>query len=102
MLEYEESSGEINAILRQLRLSSYLTLTFGFPKINAELTSTTYFQPRPDVFKDYRISTQTSMNFALQKHLRFTTGFSYFYDAFPPVNFRGRAISIQQGIRYEF
>ncbi len=102
MLEYEESSGEINVILRQLRLSSYLTLTFGFPKINAELTSTTYFQPRPDVFKDYRISTQTSMSFALQKHLRFTSGFSYYYDAFPPASFRGRAISIQQGIRYEF
>ncbi len=102
MLEYEQSAGELSVINRHNRWSTYLTLTVGFPKINAELVTTTYYQPRPDLFQDYRVSHQTSINFAISRHLKFSSGVTYYFDSFPPSDVRRKALTLQQGIRYDF
>lgn len=102
MYEYEEVTGTQPEIHRDHRLSSYLTMTFGFPKISGELVSTTYFQPRLNQLDDFRLMQQTQLVFNITKKFKWATGFSFLYDAFPPEGVTARAITLDQGFRLDF
>lgn len=102
MFEYEETT-EINPEVHQdHRLSSYLTMTVGVPRIKGEMVTTTYFQPRFDLLNDFRVSHQTSLAFNITRHFKWITGFSYMYDENPPQGVNRETLSLDQGFRIEF
>lgn len=102
MYEYEETLESPAVINSHHRLSSYLTFSLGFPALQSDLVWTTYYQPRPDVFSDFRMMQQTSLTININKHIRFTSAFFLLYDSHPPAGIGRRAIRVDQGIRYEF
>ena len=82
MLEYEINTDKTQKLL-QGRFSAYLSFSFR-PIKTVEIVSTTYYQPRFDVIKDYRISTDNSLSFKFHKILSFGINFRLNYDSRPP------------------
>jgi len=81
MFEYEES--KINELKEyNNRFSSYLSLTF---KISDNLTiiNTTYYQPRIDYFKDYRLSNNLDVIFRISKRLSYVLKYEHITDNQP-------------------
>jgi hypothetical protein len=83
MYEYERASVSIpDRIQRDIRGSLYLSFSI-YPTETISIISTSYYQPRVDKFKDYRLSSNTSFLFKVFKDLAFTANFDFFHDAFP-------------------
>lgn len=83
MYEYEKASEGIPDRLQQdVRGSTYLSFSI-YPAETISIISTSYYQPRVDKFKDYRISSNTSLLFKILDDLAFKTTFNYFFDAVP-------------------
>ena len=76
MFEYEESSDNSIAVLRDFRGSTYLSCSI-YPLENLSLVSTTYYQPLLKQFSDFRISNETSIGIKVLKNLLFKTTFTY-------------------------
>lgn len=83
------------------RNSSYFSMSL-FPTDNISISSTTYFQPRFDLFSDFRVSSQTTMSFKVVKNLRFATTFTYQYDEFPVLGIPKEQYRLTNGIVYSF
>jgi len=82
MLEYEINTNKTQKIW-QGRFSGYLS--FSLRPIKAvEIISTTYYQPRIDKTKDYRISSENALDFKITKVLTFGLNFGLNYDSRPP------------------
>lgn len=62
------------------RWSNYITLTVRKPKTGIVLQGTTYWQPTFADFRNYRFSTEWSLELPVGKHLRFSTDFAYSLD----------------------
>lgn len=83
MLEYEVNTDKTQKLV-QGRFSGYLS--FSLRPIKAvEIISTTYYQPRIDQTKDYRISTENALDFKITKILTFGLNFGLNYDTRPPI-----------------
>ncbi len=82
MYEYDEES-ESNMIHRDHRLNNYLSLAVKI-STQANLISTTYFQPVAFRFSDVRLSSQTSLNMRISDRLRFQSAFAIQYDSRNP------------------
>ena len=100
MYEYEEITGEKKATTTN-RLSSYLTFSISFGK-NADLTSTTFYQPNIADFNDYRIANDSSFELAINKHLGFKTGFNLLYDTKQPAGIPELVYSLRNGLSFKF
>ena len=118
MYEYEKST-EIGLDVKRkdFRGSNYLSFTL-FPSDRMVITSTTYYQPRLDLLKDYRISSDFNLNIALGSKeeakegknkkesfldkLSFNLNFSYNYDAFPVVSIPKTQYSLTNGLSFKF
>lgn len=96
MAEWERSTEQV--YLQQHRLDAYLSFTI-LPIKTIKITSTTYYQPRFDQFKDFRLSNDTELAFSILKWLAFTVRFRYMYDALPPGNGPNRIYSLTNGLR---
>ncbi|HUM53638.1 MAG TPA: DUF481 domain-containing protein [Chitinophagales bacterium] len=70
--------------LDQVRFSGYLSFSLR-PFKQLEFISTTYYQPNVTQIKDYRISTDNSMNIRFHKNITFAINFRMNYDSRPPV-----------------
>ncbi len=101
MYEYENSDDTYNTIHKDWRNSSYFSFSLYFNK-KISLVSTTYYQPRLNLFADYRILHQSYFKFEIVKNLSYKTSFSYTYDAFPVIEIPKEEISIANGIVYRF
>jgi hypothetical protein len=66
------------------RLSNYVSMNLN--KKQWAYSSTVYFQPRLDFWKDYRVSGQHTVSTSLGHHLRLKFELSHFYDSNPPLN----------------
>lgn len=83
MYEYEKASEGIPERLQQdIRGSMYVSFSL-YPTETISIISTSYYQPRVDKFKDYRLSSNTSVLFNILDDLAFKTTFNYFFDAVP-------------------
>jgi len=82
MLEYEINNDKTKKLL-QGRFSSYLSFSFR-PIKTVEIVSTTYYQPLFSELKDYRISTENSLNFRFHKMLSFGINYRLNFDSRPP------------------
>ena len=102
MFEYENSTEEFgNDIHRDIRNSTYFSFKI-YPNKNISIVSTNYFQPRMDMFSDYRILSETSLLFTIIKNLKFTTSFSYLYDSFPATSAVKEQYKLTNGLVYFF
>ncbi|WP_431137025.1 DUF481 domain-containing protein [Psychroserpens mesophilus] len=83
MYEHEKASNVVSDRLQQdIRGSAYLSFSF-YPTETLSIISTSYYQPKLEAFKDYRLSSNTSVLFKILENLAFKTTFDYFFDAFP-------------------
>ncbi len=97
MYEYdEESKGEI--IRRDHRLSSYLSLKTKIAN-HVDFYSTTYYQPLVNNFKDFRLSTQNNLIFAINQRLKLNTSFSLIFDSRAPDGAPKLTHALKMGLR---
>ncbi len=85
MLEYEETSEDPENLIfnRHHRLNTYVS--FGYPfNENVAFSTITYFQPRFDVWSDFRVSSVNVFTAQIIKQLSFNLNFEFLYDARPP------------------
>lgn len=83
MYEYEQASDVVsNRLQRDIRASTYFSFSL-YPTESISIISTSYYQPKLKVFKDYRFSSSTAVLFKIYEDLAFKTNFSFNYDAFP-------------------
>ncbi len=83
MFEHEKASNTIpNRIQNDLRGSGYISFTI-YPTPYIRIISTNYYQPKLELFSDYRLSSNTSILFEIYKNLAFKANFNYNYDAVP-------------------
>lgn len=79
MYEYNELDAEFG-IRRNHRMSSYFTVRFK-PAKNIAFSSTSYYQPILNDFKESRVSTINTLSLKFNRFLSFTSSFSLTYDA---------------------
>ena len=113
MYEYEQASEiENNIIRRDFRSSNYLTFSLS-PTDQVTIINTTYYQPRFDKLKDFRLSSEISLRvgFSSKKEadkksfwdkLEMNLSFNYNYDAFPVLSIPKRQYNISNGLQYTF
>ena len=100
MYEYEENI-EKTIFNRTHRISSYLTFTLDLGKL--ELIHTTYYQPNVKAIRaDYRIASQTDLNFKITGALKFATGFSYRYESAPFPDVPKATYYLFNGLKFSF
>lgn len=100
MYEYEEITDESKASLNH-RLSSYITFSISLGK-NADLTSTTFYQPNFANFGDYRIANDSAFELIINKRLSFKTGFNLLYDTKQPAGIPELVYSLRNGLSFKF
>jgi hypothetical protein len=95
--EYEDiiSSGIIN---KDFRWSNYLSW-FVNPKPNFSFSGVTYYQPLWRDMSDFRVMSQLSLNFQVNKRADFRFEFNSSFDSNPPVNVRNWIFQSTVGIR---
>ena len=81
------------------RISNYLSLTLKNTQNTIELNSIMYYQPNVTYWKDYRLSSQTSLAVNITSKLQFTTNLNYGFDAYAPINVSKRNILISNGLK---
>ena len=101
MYEHENVNSDVEEANRDWRSSSYFSMSL-FPKKNISIVSTTYYQPRFDMFSDFRISSQSTIALGIFKNLSFTTNFTYQYDQFPVLGIPKEQYRLTNGILYMF
>ncbi len=101
MYEYEEVLDNITPIQRDIRASIYFSFSF-YPTQHISIVSTTYYQPKLNQFKDYRISSQSSLLVGLFKNFSLKTSYTFTYDAFPAVGIPNSQYDFTTGVAYTF
>ncbi len=101
MYEYDKSTEEVPVINKDVRSSTYFSFSL-YPTENISIVSTTYYQPKIDAFKDYRISSESSIAFSLYKNLGFKSTFNYFFDEFPVNGIPKTQYAFTNGLIYSF
>lgn len=100
MYEYEELlNSEI--VNKAHRLSSYLSFTLRLNN-NLHLVNTTYFQPKIDEFKDFRVMSQSNMNLKISKHFTFTVSYVFGLDMFPAEGIPRETHSFRNALQFRF
>lgn len=100
MYEYEEAADrtEFN---RDVRLSSYVSGGIALQPW-MELNHISYFQPKLNDWSDFRISTETSLQFSVTSRLKFKSTFELSYDARPPEGLQNTFYSWKNGLSFHF
>jgi hypothetical protein len=102
MYEYEKASNIIeDRVQKDFRGSAYASFSL-YPTDYLSIISTSYYQPKLKAFKDYRLSTDTSMLFKILETLAFKTTFTYSFDAFPVATIPKTQYELTNGFLYVF
>ncbi|MDI1315761.1 DUF481 domain-containing protein [Flavobacterium sp.] len=102
MFEYEKTLDNSITKFDFHRISSYFSVSLDLPKKVGELVSVTYYQPRLDLFTDFRISNQSSLNLNLTSKIVFSNNVNLMYDAVPPNGVTRFNINYCSGIKFIF
>lgn len=131
MYEHEKSTELDNKIIQKdIRSSNYLSFTLPFNGL--KIVSTTYYQPKIELLKDYRISSDLNIfidfpkkevtvndTYEIEYHymaytrtvtksnsfwenMHFNISFRYYYDAFPVSGIPKTQYGITNGLSYDF
>ncbi len=102
MFEYEQASEiEDNKIHKDIRASTYFSFSI-YPTETIGVISTSYYQPRVDVLKDYRLSSTTSVLMKIWENLAFKTTFIFNYDAYPVTTIPKAQYELTNGLLFTF
>jgi len=102
MYELENSVGVNGDVIeKNIRGDFYFYFSLR-PKNSITISSTTYYQPKIDAFRDYRISSETSLIVSIFKSLDLTTTFSYQFDTFPVLGIPKEQYKLENGITFSF
>lgn len=103
MYEYEKADISVeNRIEEAVRGSTYLSFSF-HPTETLSIISTSYYQPKLDEFKDYRLSTDTVVLLRIFGQLAFKVNFTYNFDAGPvSPNIPKAQYELTNGLSYTF
>lgn len=102
MYEYEQASEiEDNKINKDIRASTYFSFSI-YPSETIGIISTSYYQPRVDVLKDYRLSSTTSVLMKIWENLAFKTTFIFNYDAYPVTTIPKAQYELTNGLLFTF
>lgn len=101
MYEYEQINNAEKSINKNLRMSNYLSFTF-IVSSQAELYSTTYYQPVFSKIRDYRFYNEQKLKVILRKNLFLNLATVYTWDNQPPEDAPGRTLQIKTGLEYNF
>lgn len=102
MYEYEKASDiATDRVHKDLRGSTYLSFSL-YPTETLAIISTSYYQPRLDKLKDFRLSSTTSVLFKIWENLAFKTTFIYNFDAYPVVTIPKSQYEWTNGLLYTF
>jgi len=101
MYEYENEQAQPPVYHRDVRSSSYVSVTYK-PFQNTEIIGTFFYQPLYADFGDYRLLNEVILKFKLVKHLSITTGWYYLYDSRPAASTPKLNYNISNGIEYNF
>lgn len=104
MYEYDEIKIIADAItkFRDHRMSTYISLSLSPFSKDFSISNTTYYQPVLTNFSDVRLSSQTSIKFAISKKLTFTSIFNITNDTRVPEDVPATYFSMRNGIRWNF
>ena len=100
MYEFENPKGDYPNE-STARLSSYLSFKLILSK-NANVSSTTYYQPRFDLFSDYRISNESTFAISINEKLSLKVTYNLVYDAFPAIDVPTTIYTLRNAIVYKF
>lgn len=102
MYEYEKASDVVeDRIQKDIRGSAYFSFSL-YPTDYLAIISTSYYQPKLSSFKDYRLSSESSILFRVYEQLAFKTTFTYNFDAFPVETIPNMQYELTNGLIYTF
>lgn len=82
------------------RMSTYFTMTINFKK--ADFTNTTFYQPNLGEFADYRIASDSVLEFIISNRLNFKAGFNLLYDTRQPLGIPALTYALKNGLSFKF
>lgn len=98
MQEFEKASDNTKTMSYQ-RLSSYLSISIKNKAKTLEFTSVVYYQPNINLWKDYRLSNQTTLAFNISSKLQFVNSINYGFDSYAPTNISKQNIVLSNGFK---
>lgn len=102
MYEYEEEL-DTSAIHNDVRASIFIYYKL-FIGENLKINSVTYYQPRVDLLRDFRVSNSLNIIVGLTNRIRWILNFNLLYDAFPVIDpsIPNLTYSIRNGLNIKF
>lgn len=100
MYEYEKNVEPIEFHYDD-RMSSYFSFTL-LPEEDVLFQSTTYMQPRLDLWSDYRLTNETTLRLGITKKLNLHVTLKYNYDVVPPEGVPNSTYYFINGLALEF
>ncbi len=101
MYEQEELDDGVTPIQRDVRGSMYFSFSL-YPTKNVSIISTTYYQPNLSRFKDYRVSSQSSLLIKMFENFSFKTSYTFIFDQYPAEGIPNSQYNLSSGIAYMF
>lgn len=102
MYEYEQiSEVEDYKVHKDVRGSMYFSFSL-YPTETLGIISTSYYQPRVDKLKDYRLSSTTSILLKIWENLAFKTEFTFNYDSYPVFTIPKVQYELTNGVVFTF
>ena len=98
MQEFEKASDNTKTMSYQ-RLSSYLSISIKNKAKTLEFTSVVYYQPNINLWKDNRLSNQTTLAFNISSKLQFVNSINYGFDSYAPTNISKQNIILSNGFK---
>jgi hypothetical protein len=101
MYEHEKELTNPAVTLDDIRNSDYLSFVWT-PQPYLEFSSTTYYQPLPKDFSNYRFLNQFTFSVKATPHFSCNLKWNYLHDSYPAGTAPNTIFSISGGLRYEF
>ncbi len=101
MYEHEKDLTDPVVIHDDIRNSDYISFVWT-PKSFLEFSGTTYYQPLPTNFSDYRFLNQLTFIVKATPHFSCNLKWNYLYDSYPAGTAPKQIFSFSTGLRYEF
>lgn len=100
LYEYEKELTDPPGYNHFFRNSSYLTFTYSLND-RLKLISTTFYQPRIDYFRDFRVLNQETLVISITKRLAVTLNWNYLFDQYPVEGVPNSTSSFVTGFTFE-
>lgn len=101
MYQYERIQDEARTIEDNVRLSNYLSFTVNLSN-QAQLYSTSYYQPIWNKWRDHRFYNEQKLSVKLVGDLNLTVATVYTWDSRPPEAAPARTLQVKTGLLYRF